>query len=640
MQVDALTRNGVSLLTRDAAVSVTRADSDASDQIEVALSSETPVLRYDWRKDELFYEVLSHAPGHVDLSRADRGLPFLVEHTRYDLLGRLTDVRVRDDGKLVASLVFSQRDDVQGHVLDIRTGIRPDVSIGYHVGDEYVETKGEGETYPTRRYTRWQPHEGSSVTIPADVFVGFGRSARIAHTTPSTRSEERIMADEAEKGAPAPVVAAEPKSERMYQIAQMVELSGVRGLGLSDAIAYSNSGKPIAEIGAELRAKQLEQAAAAPSPVTLTEKEEQRFSYVRAINGLLEGARGGFEFEVSDEIAKKIGRKPQRGLFVPTTGSAYNATAQADTVDARQAVWDMLTPSQRTQLSFAAGAGKGTEARFTQFAGFIELLRSRMLLTRLGAQFLDGLRDDLSFVTQTGAASFVWGTEIVNTALTSLTLGNRNMSPKVGQSATTFSRQFLRQSSVGVENMVRSDLLNVHARGIQRAALHGTGTGNEPRGVANQAGVAIVPFGTNGALPTYDFMVDLETEVAADNADEGTLAYVTTPRGRGRLKKIPALANTANIPVWTGGRDGEMNGYGAYTTSDVRGDLTKGSGTNLNAIFFGAWDQLVIGEWGAAEIMADPYTSGPTIIKVTGYQLIDTQVRYPEAFSVSVDMIV
>jgi hypothetical protein len=75
-----------------------------------------------------------------------------------------------------------------------------------------------------------------------------------------------------------------------------------------------------------------------------------------------------------------------------------------------------------------------------------------------------------------------------------------------------------------------------------------------------------------------------------------------------------------------------MNGYRAEASNNVSKVL--GAGTNEHGIVFGVWDQLLIGEWGALELITDPYRlKKQGMIEVTSYQLIDIAARYGAAFT-------
>jgi hypothetical protein len=65
----------------------------------------------------------------------------------------------------------------------------------------------------------------------------------------------------------------------------------------------------------------------------------------------------------------------------------------------------------------------------------------------------------------------------------------------------------------------------------------------------------------------------------------------------------------------------------------VPSNLTKGTSTDCHAIIFAAFSQLIFGEWGAFEILVDPITQGPAIIKVMSIQMVDVLLRYVECFA-------
>jgi hypothetical protein len=159
---------------------ITRAatDTETDNRVRVAISSEAPVLRYDWWADEAYYEVLDHSEKSVDLSYAKDGMPFVASHRAWDAdqqHGIVEDVAVASK-RLVGAVRFSKAVRSQEIAQDILDGIRKKVSVGYIIGDDFEQTAGEAGDFPTRRYTNWMPIETSTVPIPADYSVGIGRA--------------------------------------------------------------------------------------------------------------------------------------------------------------------------------------------------------------------------------------------------------------------------------------------------------------------------------------------------------------------------------------------------------------------------------------------------------------------------------
>lgn len=599
------------VLWRTADVQVVPADQRSADApaVVIALSSEAPVDRQDW-DGSTWREVLEHTDAAVDMSRAARGLPFLFDHDARRVAGRVENIRLEADGRLRGDVRFSSAADAQQLARDIADGIRPDISVGYRVM-QWAE--GRAGSVPEFRAVRWMPLEASSVAIPADITVGVGRAATepVARpvsaqgpTSPANPAEERSMS--VQDNAPAVTVGTnEVERQRADDLLAFAERHGVP---MGRARQWVAEGKSVIDalrqLDAERARGEVETPAAKPDTLDLTEREQAQYSIVRAINALVAGKRSGFEFEVSDELGKKLGRSTE-GFFMP-----YSLQVR-----------DLLVGT----------ATKGGNAVYTEYAGFVDLLRARSQVLNLGATLLTGLQGNVQFTTQASAGTFSWEAEGTNAATSSLNLGTITMSPKIGQSATRVSRMLLAQSSPDIEQVVRNDLLAIHAIGLDVAAINGTGTG-QPRGVLNTAGIGVNTLGAHGGAPTWDMMVNLETAVAGANADIGTMAYLTTPQVYGRLKRTQKFNTTTGMPLL----DGESaNGYRVVRSTNVPSNLVQGtSGSNCHAAIFGVWSQLLIGSWGpGAEIMVDPYSNGPAFVKLTSYQLVDVALRYPQAFA-------
>jgi hypothetical protein len=185
-----------------------------------------------------------------------------------------------------------------------------------------------------------------------------------------------------------------------------------------------------------------------------------------------------------------------------------------------------------------------------------------------------------------------------------------------------------------------NDLAQSHALGIDLAGLFGAGTSNQPMGVANQTGLTVVPIATNGAAPTFANTVALETAVALANVDTTNAAYLTNTKVRGVLKQTLVAQAAGSKMVWETEANGKgtVNGYDAWVTNQVPYNLTKGTGTGLSAILYGAWRELIIAEWGALDLVTDPYTlADQGLIRVISTQLVDVNQRHIQSFAAILD---
>jgi HK97 family phage major capsid protein len=635
------------VFTREAVLKLVPAsEGEPSQEIELALSSEAGYERMDFWTGDRFVEVLEHSESAVDFTYARDGLPLLLDHDPTNQIGILENVRLDADKKIRGTPRFSQSQRAQEVLQDIRDGIRKKVSIGYQVKEWNKENAPRGKV-PTWTAKKWMPVEGSMVAIPADYQVGVGRSAGVAapaviiprDTAP--KAEERTVSEESttaatgqgavvdytnsrtgttgtagwteseEQKAGRMAVERAKRDERMKDVASIAELHNCEGI----LIAGMRDGKDPDAIQREMVGEIKRRAKEGPivgAVVELTERERKEYSLVRAINSQADG-QNCFEMEVSQEIGKKLGRSPQgAGFFYPTQTRAglYNA------------------------------ATVGAEVIFDEPGSFISLLRNKARTMQLGATFIGGLRETITFPEQNTAGSVGWVAENPGSDASdsNLVMTTKTLTPKTLLSTTSFSRQLLRQAVIDVEQLVRSDIAQLHALAIDLAVISGTNASNQPLGILTNTSVGVYTLGTNGGAPTYAGAIGLEFTVEDANANVGPMGYLTTPGIKATLKNTQNF--TANgVPVWTGGEEGELNGYKAYSSKQVPKTLTKGTSTTVcHAIVFGVWSEFYIGEWGAMEILVDPLRlKKQGMIELTSFQMVGMMNRRPTAFAVTKD---
>jgi len=607
---------------------------------DLAFASETPIERWYGT------EVLRCDGGAVMLSRLNAGGALLSDHNTRAQVGAVVSGSARADSDRVcrATVKFSQRQAGADEFQDVQDGIRTQVSVGYMV--HKYEVDEDTNTYTA---TRWEPLEVSLVSIAADVVgSGVGREFEAGRANgPATGTEPKArtanekgvttMAEENngnQPTAPAPVpaaviVSAAALATEMMELARVIDAPGeTMAQDLArDAIA---AGHTLAQFRTTVFERRRAREAAAPTPVVqanvieLTDREKNQFSVRNAIladmNMRMGQPQNCFELEISAEIEKRLGAihsgyQRHGGVLIPT-GLALRG--------GRERMERNAQLQQRAGLA-AKTVGAGKELVFTEFGSFIELLRNKTMVIALGATVLPGLNGNVGFPRQIGAATLYWGVENpgVDVAESNLTLDQVVLSPKQAQATTSYSRQLLAQSAIDVDGLVMDDLAAINALGIDKAALDGVAPA--PTGLWTAAGVNTVAF---GGTVTFDKIVQMETEVASDNADIGTMAYLATPQTRGKAKTTPELAALGTYPIW---RDGEMNGYRAEVSNQLARNL--GVGVNEHQLFFGVWAQLYIGEWGILELITDPYAKKKQgMIEVTSFMLADVQPRHSECF--------
>jgi Mu-like prophage major head subunit gpT len=133
-----------------------------------SIASSTPVRTYDYRIG-WFMETLSMNPAHVDMTRFSQGMPLLKNHDRWDLDSRIGVVvnPVFEGENLLGTVRVSEAEETNRYRIGMADGTYVDGSVGYTV-DTYEEITLPDAEIRSFLATRWQPHEYSLTTVPAD----------------------------------------------------------------------------------------------------------------------------------------------------------------------------------------------------------------------------------------------------------------------------------------------------------------------------------------------------------------------------------------------------------------------------------------------------------------------------------------
>lgn len=614
-----------------------RSDDQDSSVIRFPVASDTPIQRWYGQ------EILSHKPGAMVMGERQKTLPLLFNHNRDKLLG-VVEKLDQDEHRTYATVRFSSSEEGQKAKAMVDERVLVNCSFQYEILD-YDMVRGEDPDDDQLIATSWEIYEVSLVTIPADSNVGVYRDfeTNLKENKMAIRgqenSENKVNDSEQQERenvreaaiAEARRVEAERenvrKSERQ-RIENIYSLCRQFNIEDSERENMIRSNESIENIRSHVL-DLLGKRSAAPVGVAsrgisedigLTAAERSNFNLVRALNAALTGdwSKAGFEREVSQTLAKRSGRETT-GFFMPS-----DVTMQRDT-----------TPGYFVGQPTQGGNLVSTDLRT---GSFIDLLRAKAMVTRMGATVISGLVGNVEIPRQTGASTTYWLTE--NTAPTdsNAMFDKVPLKPKTIGALSSVSRNLLLQSSMNVEAFVRNELAVSLALGIDLAALCGTGTDNQPTGIANMSGICTVEGGTNGGSLTFDKLIDMETQVATANADVTNMYYLCNAATIGFLKKIK---NTSGDYIWKpiteavrNGFPGEVNGYAVGRSNQVRSGLEKGTSKNCHEIYFGNWADLLIGEWGFLEIdvnrYGDAWKSGG--VEIRALQTIDIAVRHPKSF--------
>ena len=573
--------------------------------VHIGVSSEQPVER------RFGYEVLGHDEGEIDMEFMSSGRsPLLLDHDSTKQIGVVEEFALdKENKRTVAKVRFSKNKQADEVFRDVVDGIRQNISVGYEVKSMKKE-EDEKDGVSTYRVNSWSPLEVSAVSIPADQsrLIGFARSKE---TTLINNPKEDIKMSENNDNK-VEVSSDAMRAELAKENSAIIDLAvkhGKRDLA-EEAIA---KGMTLPQFrGHLLDTIANDKPLDLPSDVEMTETEQRDYSLLKAIRESARGELSGLEREVSDEIAQRTG-KEAKGFYMPT-----NIAFRADQVVGTNNVGGFLKPTD------------------------IEALKAKLVVSQAGARIMTGLKGDVAIPKMSAETSNVaFVSENSAPSEGNATFAQVTMSPKTLAAQVDISRKLMMQSDPSIEQVLREDIIATFARKIDEVAIEGGGS-NEPTGVLG--GVAsgnVITAATNGAAPTYENVVELIRLVEASNAilNEGSLRFLGNPKLTSKLRRVlKSSADTSSNFILE--NDNSILGYSYLSSTLVPSDLTQGSGSNLSAMIFGDFSQLMLGFYSGVDVIVDPYTgSAAGTTRLAFFQDLDVALRHGESFSCKKDLI-
>ena len=595
---------------------------EATRECELSFSSEAPYERW-WG-----VEVLGHKNGEIDLSWMASGrAPFLSNHDTRAQIGVVTRAWLDSKtGRGRAVVRFGRSDLAEQEMADAEDAVRVNVSVGYEIRElELVKKDGDESTY---RVTDWLPLECSLVSIPADMTVGLGRSVpaetpegaptRAAIPLPAQPRMEQSMNTETK-----PQAGDEQYKANVGTIQRLAQAYGkwLKPSDVGDAIASGADAQKFNDL-IFLRMESGATDATTLPGLGASQREMKQYSFLRAVQAQIPGLNvdAGFEREVGAALAKLLGREAE-GIFIPTDVMFAGLRGRA--------------PGEKRDFNVGTAGEAGNLVQTTVDASmWTDVLRPSMVMAGLGMTMLPGLTGNVAVPRKTVAGTLATLTEVAAATETQPTTALPTLSPKRISAFVEPSKQSIIQSVIGIEAMLRQDLLDGAGVLLENQGINGSGTSPNARGIRNVSGIGSVVGGTNGLALSWPLIVALETAVANANANSGTRAgYLVNTRTRGSAKTTQRGTNLAFC--WDNGNE-PLNGYRAAVTNNVPSNLVKGSSGAVcsSAVFSSDWSMFVMGLFGGLDVTVDPYTLATTgQIRITLSQFFDFLCRQPGAFA-------
>ena len=298
---------------------------------------------------------------------------------------------------------------------------------------------------------------------------------------------------------------------------------------------------------------------------TNNKKNMKNFSLIKTINDVISNRNINEDALSVIEMGATEMRK---------SGLSYSGQIQLP-VEERAATDGAIVATVETQ---------GQEIVPTDKLNILEPLRGESILSKVGATFLTGLVGNISIPAYSGSTAG-WKGEMEDAEDGKGAFSTVELAPKRLTAYIDISKQFLVQDSVGAEEMLRRDIVNAIISKLEQTVFgEEAGTNDKPQGLL---------YNAEEGEPSYAEACEDE---AAITDFRGEKVYVMSPSAKAVFKQTTISGDKSDLRLLM--QDNEVNGYRVVSSSNVA----------EGGYLYGDFGELVVAQWGAIDIVVDPYT--------------------------------
>lgn len=223
---------------------------------------------------------------------------------------------------------------------------------------------------------------------------------------------------------------------------------------------------------------------------------------------------------------------------------------------------------------------EGVDVVETDIYDILEPLRAKNVLVAAGAKFITNLQGNVQ-VPVMSATQVGWKGETAAADDGSGAFTNVTLTPKRLTGKFPVSLELLAQDTLGVENMIRQDIVNAINEKLE-ATILGAGAGdlNTPAGLFHG-------YADTNVIADFGDIADLEAKVEEKNV-YGNCKYIVSPKAKAKLRST--IKGTAGVGMIM--ENGAIDGTEALATSNVpAGKMLYGDFSNL---VIGQWDSVIL----------------------------------------------
>ena len=267
-----------------------------------------------------------------------------------------------------------------------------------------------------------------------------------------------------------------------------------------------------------------------------------------------------------------------------------------------------LPTEERATVTVAAD---GEDVVATELFDILTPLRAKNVLVNAGARFMGNLVGNVQVPIMT-KSNVTWEGETASAKDGAGSFSHKTLSPKRLTAYVDISKQLLMQDSIGVENAIRTDLVNAINSKLEETILgDAEGSATQPAGI----------FAEITPTSVTDFASICAKEAEVEDANViGECKYILSNKAKAALRAMPKSSKSTQLVF----ENGEIDGTEAFNTSNVSG----------KQYVYGDFSNLAIGSWGGVDLTVDPYTkAGDGQVRIVVNMYVDEVVLRPEAFA-------
>lgn len=240
-------------------------------------------------------------------------------------------------------------------------------------------------------------------------------------------------------------------------------------------------------------------------------------------------------------------------------------------------------PVEKRTIQVTGEGGEHDDVVSTDLFDVLKPLQNKLALAEAGCQFVTGLVGDVQWPTMTNGSA-AWEGETAEADDANITFGNIKLQPHRLSTTIEVSKQFIMQDSCGAENAIREEIVEAIAQKLQSTIFGTTNTAGQPQGIF---------YGMTDTVANFADICEMEADLEEAKV-YGPYKYVMSPKAKAALRGMIKGTNATGMVY----ENGEVDGTPCISTGLISG----------KKVAVGDWGHTVLGQWGAIDIVVDPYT--------------------------------